>query len=143
MSFFNYCFAFLPSDEPSSPSIDQDSTHIPASVVISAAPLIATIPPSPTSSSHHILRQVSHDQGMFLFFKLFFSDSTIKFSAVVYKQFYVFVWPCLKKKNVFLLNQSPVSKLNGPGRMMKVSITTRRKAEGKLHIKGKKKKKLE
>ncbi|XP_017261964.1 rho GTPase-activating protein 21 isoform X2 [Kryptolebias marmoratus] len=49
-------------DEPSSPSIEQDSTHIPASVVISAAPLITTIPPSPTSASHHFLRQLSHDQ---------------------------------------------------------------------------------
>ncbi|XP_041823841.1 rho GTPase-activating protein 21 isoform X2 [Melanotaenia boesemani] len=49
-------------DEPSSPSIDQDSTHIPASVVISGAPVITTIPPSPTSSSPLIRRQLSHDQ---------------------------------------------------------------------------------
>ncbi|XP_069368150.1 rho GTPase-activating protein 21a isoform X3 [Paralichthys olivaceus] len=50
-------------DEPSSPSIDQDSTiHIPASAVISAAPIITTIPPSPTSPSPLIRRQLSHDQ---------------------------------------------------------------------------------
>ncbi|KAM9839504.1 rho GTPase-activating protein 21a [Aulostomus maculatus] len=49
-------------DEPSSPSIDQDSTHIPASAVISVAPIITTIPPSPTSPSPLIRRQLSHDQ---------------------------------------------------------------------------------
>ncbi|KAM3593187.1 uncharacterized protein V6R79_007323 [Siganus canaliculatus] len=49
-------------DEPSSPSIDLDSEHIPASAVISAAPTITTIPPSPTSPSPLIRRQLSHDQ---------------------------------------------------------------------------------
>ncbi|XP_023805788.1 rho GTPase-activating protein 21 isoform X3 [Oryzias latipes] len=49
-------------DEPSSPSIDLDSTHIPASVVICGTPTITTIPPSPTSSSPLIRRQLSHDQ---------------------------------------------------------------------------------
>ncbi|XP_019122541.2 rho GTPase-activating protein 21a isoform X2 [Larimichthys crocea] len=50
-------------DEPSSPSTDQDSEHIPASAVISGAPIIiTTIPPSPTSPSTLIRRQLSHDQ---------------------------------------------------------------------------------
>lgn len=49
-------------DEPSSPSIDQDSAPIPASVVISTTPVITTIPPSPTSSSPLIRRHLSHDQ---------------------------------------------------------------------------------
>ncbi|KAF7660201.1 hypothetical protein LDENG_00286000 [Lucifuga dentata] len=49
-------------DEPSSPSIDQDSTHIPASAVISGTPIITTIPPSPPSPSPFIRRQLSHDQ---------------------------------------------------------------------------------
>ncbi|XP_049912567.1 rho GTPase-activating protein 21-like isoform X2 [Epinephelus moara] len=49
-------------DEPSSPSTDQDSTHIPASAVISTTPIITTIPPSPTSPSPLIRRQLSHDQ---------------------------------------------------------------------------------
>ncbi|XP_068160739.1 rho GTPase-activating protein 21a isoform X2 [Antennarius striatus] len=49
-------------DEPSSPSTDQDSTHIPASAVISGAPVITTVPPSPTSLSPLIRRQLSHDQ---------------------------------------------------------------------------------
>ncbi|XP_040921449.1 rho GTPase-activating protein 21-like isoform X3 [Toxotes jaculatrix] len=49
-------------DEPSSPSIDQDSTHIPASAVISGAPIITTIPPSPTSLFPPFQRQLSHDQ---------------------------------------------------------------------------------
>ncbi|XP_034428806.1 rho GTPase-activating protein 21-like isoform X4 [Hippoglossus hippoglossus] len=50
-------------DEPSSPSLDLDSTiHIPASAVISAAPIITTIPPSPTSPSPVFRRQLSHDQ---------------------------------------------------------------------------------
>uniref|UniRef100_A0A1A8IF06 Rho GTPase activating protein 21 n=1 Tax=Nothobranchius kuhntae TaxID=321403 RepID=A0A1A8IF06_NOTKU len=49
-------------DEPSSPSLDLDSTHISASVVMSAAPLVTTIPPSPTSSSPLICRQLSHDE---------------------------------------------------------------------------------
>uniref|UniRef100_A0A3Q1AXQ6 Uncharacterized protein n=1 Tax=Amphiprion ocellaris TaxID=80972 RepID=A0A3Q1AXQ6_AMPOC len=49
-------------DEPSSPSIDLDSAHIPASAVISGTPIITTIPPSPTSPSPLIRRQLSHDQ---------------------------------------------------------------------------------
>ncbi|MGH0164080.1 UNVERIFIED_CONTAM: hypothetical protein FKN15_071332 [Acipenser sinensis] len=49
-------------DEPSSPSADHDVTHIPASAVISVAPAIATIPPSPTTPSPLIRRQLSHDQ---------------------------------------------------------------------------------
>uniref|UniRef100_A0A8C8RUD9 Rho GTPase-activating protein 21 n=1 Tax=Pelusios castaneus TaxID=367368 RepID=A0A8C8RUD9_9SAUR len=51
-------------DEPSSPSIDHDIAHIPASAVISAsasqAPTV-TVPPSPTSSIPLIRRQLSHD----------------------------------------------------------------------------------
>uniref|UniRef100_A0AAR2IS09 Rho GTPase activating protein 21a n=1 Tax=Pygocentrus nattereri TaxID=42514 RepID=A0AAR2IS09_PYGNA len=49
-------------DEPSSPSVDHDNTHIPASAVISSTPVITTIPPSPTSPSAVIRRQLSHDQ---------------------------------------------------------------------------------
>ncbi|XP_061094360.1 rho GTPase-activating protein 21-like isoform X1 [Conger conger] len=49
-------------DEPSSPSIDHDTAHIPASAVISVTPIITTIPPSPTSPSPLIRRQLSHDQ---------------------------------------------------------------------------------
>ncbi|XP_034717388.1 rho GTPase-activating protein 21 isoform X3 [Etheostoma cragini] len=49
-------------DEPSSPSTDQDSAHIPACAVISGTPLISTIPPSPTSPSPFLRRQLSHDQ---------------------------------------------------------------------------------
>ncbi|KAG5850448.1 hypothetical protein ANANG_G00082550 [Anguilla anguilla] len=49
-------------DEPSSPSIDHDAAHIPASAVISVTPIITTIPPSPTSPSPLIRRQLSHDQ---------------------------------------------------------------------------------
>uniref|UniRef100_A0A8C0YNG3 Rho GTPase activating protein 21 n=1 Tax=Cyprinus carpio carpio TaxID=630221 RepID=A0A8C0YNG3_CYPCA len=50
-------------DEPSSSSNDRDTTHIPASAVISSTPIITTIPPSPTSPSPVIRRQLSHDQG--------------------------------------------------------------------------------
>uniref|UniRef100_A0A673L849 Rho GTPase-activating protein 21-like n=1 Tax=Sinocyclocheilus rhinocerous TaxID=307959 RepID=A0A673L849_9TELE len=50
-------------DEPSSSSNDHDTTHIPASAVISRTPIITTIPPSPTSPSPVIRRQLSHDQG--------------------------------------------------------------------------------
>ncbi|XP_063768759.1 rho GTPase-activating protein 21-like isoform X2 [Eleginops maclovinus] len=49
-------------DEPSSPSTDQDSAHIPASAVISGTPNITTIPPSPIAPSPFIRRQLSHDQ---------------------------------------------------------------------------------
>uniref|UniRef100_UPI0037E792DF rho GTPase-activating protein 21a isoform X1 n=1 Tax=Semicossyphus pulcher TaxID=241346 RepID=UPI0037E792DF len=49
-------------DEPSSPSIDLDSSHVPACSLISGAPIITTIPPSPTSPSPLIRRQLSHDQ---------------------------------------------------------------------------------
>ncbi|XP_074549142.1 rho GTPase-activating protein 21a isoform X2 [Halichoeres trimaculatus] len=49
-------------DEPSSPSMDLDSSHLPACSVLSGAPIITTIPPSPTSPSPFIRRQLSHDQ---------------------------------------------------------------------------------
>ncbi|XP_022371479.1 LOW QUALITY PROTEIN: rho GTPase-activating protein 21 [Enhydra lutris kenyoni] len=56
-------------DEPTSPSIDHDLAHIPASAVISAstpqapqAPPIAMVPPSLTTSAPLIRRQLSHDQ---------------------------------------------------------------------------------
>uniref|UniRef100_A0AAX7VQS8 Rho GTPase activating protein 21a n=1 Tax=Astatotilapia calliptera TaxID=8154 RepID=A0AAX7VQS8_ASTCA len=49
-------------DEPSSPSIDLESAHIPASAVISGTPIITTIPASPPSPSPLIRRQLSHDQ---------------------------------------------------------------------------------
>ncbi|XP_053116639.1 rho GTPase-activating protein 21 isoform X4 [Hemicordylus capensis] len=53
-------------DEPSSPSIDHDIAHIPASAVISSSalrtPTIATVPPSPTSLVPSLIRrQLSHD----------------------------------------------------------------------------------
>ncbi|NXQ89674.1 RHG21 protein, partial [Nyctibius grandis] len=52
-------------DEPTSPSIDHDIAHIPASAVISAsasqAPAVTTVPPSPTSPIPLIRRQLSHD----------------------------------------------------------------------------------
>ncbi|XP_062336016.1 rho GTPase-activating protein 21-like isoform X2 [Osmerus eperlanus] len=49
-------------DEPSSPSMDLEATHITASAVISGTPVITTISPSPTSPSPLIRRQLSHDQ---------------------------------------------------------------------------------
>ncbi|XP_008829953.1 rho GTPase-activating protein 21 isoform X3 [Nannospalax galili] len=53
-------------DEPTSPSIDHDIAHIPASAVISASasqvPSIATVPPSLMTSAPLIRRQLSHDQ---------------------------------------------------------------------------------
>lgn len=57
------CLMSVASDEPSSSSNDHDTTHIPASAVISSTPVITTIPPSPTSPSPIIRRQLSHDQG--------------------------------------------------------------------------------
>lgn len=57
------------TDEPTSPSIDHDIPHIPASAVISAStsqvPTIAAAPPSLTTSAPLIRRQLSHDQGTF------------------------------------------------------------------------------
>ncbi|XP_058502776.1 rho GTPase-activating protein 21-B isoform X2 [Solea solea] len=50
-------------DEPSSPSLDQDSVHIPASALISTTPIIiTTVPPSPPSPSPLFRRHLSHDQ---------------------------------------------------------------------------------
>nr|XP_042133964.1 rho GTPase-activating protein 21 isoform X6 [Peromyscus maniculatus bairdii] len=53
-------------DEPTSPSIDHDIAHIPASAVISASTSqvlsIATVPPSLATSAPLIRRQLSHDQ---------------------------------------------------------------------------------
>ncbi|XP_030624799.1 rho GTPase-activating protein 21a [Chanos chanos] len=64
-------------DEPSSPSIDHDNTHIPASAVISSTPIITTIPASPTSPVPALRRQLSHDQDS-LRLSLFESDSGTK-----------------------------------------------------------------
>ncbi|KAL2085694.1 hypothetical protein ACEWY4_019014 [Coilia grayii] len=70
-------------DEPSSPSIDHDGTHILASAVISVTPMtpvtpvITTIPPSPTSTSPPIRRQLSHDQDS-LRLTILSSDSATK-----------------------------------------------------------------
>lgn len=53
-------------DEPTSPSIDHESAHIPASAVISAGVSetrrTAAVPSSPTKPSPFIRRQLSHDQ---------------------------------------------------------------------------------
>ncbi|XP_037311334.2 rho GTPase-activating protein 21 isoform X1 [Pungitius pungitius] len=49
-------------DEPSSPSTDQDSTHVPASAITCGTPVITTGPPSPSSLSPLIRRHLSHDQ---------------------------------------------------------------------------------
>ncbi|KAM8822577.1 rho GTPase-activating protein 21a isoform 2-T2 [Spinachia spinachia] len=48
-------------DEPSSPSTDQDSTQVPASVLC-GTPVITTVPPTPSSLSPLIRRHLSHDQ---------------------------------------------------------------------------------
>uniref|UniRef100_A0A8C6YYI9 Rho GTPase activating protein 21 n=1 Tax=Nothoprocta perdicaria TaxID=30464 RepID=A0A8C6YYI9_NOTPE len=54
-------------DEPTSPSIDHDIAHIPASAVISASasaspgPVVTTVPPSPASPVPLLRRQLSHD----------------------------------------------------------------------------------
>ncbi|XP_036453441.1 rho GTPase-activating protein 21 isoform X3 [Colossoma macropomum] len=49
-------------DEPASPSVDHDGSHIPASAVISTAPAVKTDTPSPETPSPHMRRQLSHDQ---------------------------------------------------------------------------------
>ena len=53
-------------DEPTSPSIDYDTSHIPASAVISASTSqvlsIATVPSSLTTSAPLIRHQLSHDR---------------------------------------------------------------------------------
>ncbi|KAM6953385.1 LOW QUALITY PROTEIN: rho GTPase-activating protein 21a [Aplochiton taeniatus] len=48
-------------DEPSSPSVDHDPPLLLASAVISGTPAITTIPPSPTSPTPLMRRQLSHD----------------------------------------------------------------------------------
>ncbi|KAL0966143.1 hypothetical protein UPYG_G00291440 [Umbra pygmaea] len=55
------CIPFI--DEPASPSVDREATPIPASAVISAAPGISAVQPSPNSSPCPLIRrQLSHDQ---------------------------------------------------------------------------------
>ncbi|KAM4604862.1 rho GTPase-activating protein 21 [Polymixia lowei] len=49
-------------DEPAGPSVDREATPIPASAVISVAPAVTAVPPSPTSPCPLIRRQLSHDQ---------------------------------------------------------------------------------
>ncbi|XP_072544545.1 rho GTPase-activating protein 21-A isoform X2 [Salminus brasiliensis] len=49
-------------DEPASPSVDHDGSHIPASAVISTVPAGATDTSSPKTPSPHMRRQLSHDQ---------------------------------------------------------------------------------
>lgn len=94
----------LSSDEPSSPSLDLDSAHIPASSLISGPPIITTIPPSPTSPSPLIRRQLSHDQGISIHsFTLSISDQQIRpmtaigFDSAVCGCFQMLVWPSLNR----------------------------------------------
>ncbi|XP_077070598.1 rho GTPase-activating protein 21 isoform X2 [Siphateles boraxobius] len=49
-------------DEPASPSVDHDGSHIPASAVISGAQVVISDSPSPTTPSPLMRRQLSHDQ---------------------------------------------------------------------------------
>ncbi|KAL1279796.1 hypothetical protein QQF64_014396 [Cirrhinus molitorella] len=49
-------------DEPASPSVDHDGSHIPASAVISGAQTVISDSPSPTTPSPLMRRQLSHDQ---------------------------------------------------------------------------------
>lgn len=49
-------------DEPASPSLDHDGSHIPASAVISGAQGVFSDSPSPTTPSPLMRRQLSHDQ---------------------------------------------------------------------------------
>ncbi|XP_059420113.1 rho GTPase-activating protein 21-like isoform X1 [Carassius carassius] len=49
-------------DEPASPSVDHDGSHIPASVVISGAQAVISDSPSHTTPSPLMRRQLSHDQ---------------------------------------------------------------------------------
>ncbi|XP_030630631.1 rho GTPase-activating protein 21 [Chanos chanos] len=49
-------------DEPASPSVDHDATHIPASAAISGAAPITAISPGPATPSPLMRRQLSHDQ---------------------------------------------------------------------------------
>lgn len=104
--FFNctYVPPVLSSDEPSSPSLDLDSAHIPASSLISGPPIITTIPPSPTSPSPLIRRQLSHDQGISInSFTPSISDQQIRpmtaigFDSAVCGCFQMLVWPSLNR----------------------------------------------
>uniref|UniRef100_A0A8C2AYH1 Rho GTPase activating protein 21a n=1 Tax=Cyprinus carpio TaxID=7962 RepID=A0A8C2AYH1_CYPCA len=78
-------------DEPSSSSNDHDTTHIPASAVISSTPIITTIPPSPTSPSPVIRRQLSHDQAIYCTIRPLFFIKTKKWrpSAVAKQLVYI------------------------------------------------------
>ncbi|XP_057190850.1 rho GTPase-activating protein 21 isoform X1 [Triplophysa rosa] len=49
-------------DEPASPSIDRDASHIPASAVISGGQAVLSDSPSPSTPSPLMRRQLSHDQ---------------------------------------------------------------------------------
>uniref|UniRef100_A0A672T148 Rho GTPase activating protein 21 n=1 Tax=Sinocyclocheilus grahami TaxID=75366 RepID=A0A672T148_SINGR len=49
-------------DEPASPSVDHDGSHIAASAVISGAQSVISDSPSPTTPSPLMRRQLSHDQ---------------------------------------------------------------------------------
>lgn len=51
------------TDEPISPSVDQNAAPIPPSAVISVAPSVMTGPSTPGSPCPPIRRQLSHDQG--------------------------------------------------------------------------------
>uniref|UniRef100_A0A671P061 Rho GTPase-activating protein 21-like n=1 Tax=Sinocyclocheilus anshuiensis TaxID=1608454 RepID=A0A671P061_9TELE len=50
-------------DEPASPSVDHDGSHIAASAVISGAQAVISDSPRPTTPSPLMRRQLSHDQG--------------------------------------------------------------------------------
>lgn len=57
------CSVTMFTDEPASPSIDHDGSHIPASALISGAQAVISDSPSPTTPSPLMRRQLSHDQG--------------------------------------------------------------------------------
>uniref|UniRef100_A0AAZ3PZX0 Rho GTPase activating protein 21a n=1 Tax=Oncorhynchus tshawytscha TaxID=74940 RepID=A0AAZ3PZX0_ONCTS len=113
-------------DEPSSPSIDHDTSHIPASAVISVTPIVTTIPPSPTSPSPLIRRQRSHDHG-----KQLTKPSTVHHVAVLC------MYEIVEVTHVFVVLKATVdrsSEDSGSRRDSSSDIFSDASKEGMLHF---------
>lgn len=139
-----YCSVTMFTDEPASPSVDHDDSHIPASAVISGAQAVISDSPSPTTPSPLMRRQLSHDQGkqfcvdFNLFEQLLPSNSTIWMALGVFC--WTFCWCCIfLSTSVQSLSEMPFwnqePKQSAQNHTMRVWTTIGRKDVGKCLLK--------
>lgn len=89
-----YCFVNMFTDEPASPSVDHDGSHIPASAVISGAQAVISDSPSPTTPSPLMRRQLSHDQGKRVCTDFSFFEQLLPSEYMMWMDQRAFRWAC-------------------------------------------------